>query len=96
MALAVGTPAPDFTLLHRVGESPIQLSAYADGQTTVILFFPLAFSGVCTDEMCRIAEDYGRWEEVDARVLDHVERGLRGLEVLADRYAIASRFSQVP
>ncbi len=35
----------------------------------VLLFFPLAFSGVCTEELCRVAEDWSRWEELGASVL---------------------------
>jgi glutaredoxin-dependent peroxiredoxin len=35
----------------------------------VILFFPLAFSAVCTEELCRMAEDWSRWEDIGAKVL---------------------------
>jgi peroxiredoxin len=35
----------------------------------VLLFFPLAFSGVCTAELCHMADDWSRWERVGARVL---------------------------
>jgi len=69
MALSVGSPAPDFTLTHRVRQAPVQLSSYGSGETVVLLFFPLAFSGVCTDEMCQIAETYERWEKSGAKVL---------------------------
>ena len=69
MPLAVGAPAPDFELTHVVGEPPVRLSTYAEREPTVLLFFPLAFSGVCTDEMCRMAEDWAHWQEVGAKVL---------------------------
>lgn len=69
MALSVGSPAPDFTLTHKVRQDPITLSRHASDQTAVLLFFPLAFSGVCTEEMCHIAETYERWETVGAKVL---------------------------
>ena len=68
-ALAAGSRAPDFELLERVGEPPFRLSdRLADGPW-VVLFFPLAFSGVCTDELCQVAEDYVRWTGLDAKVV---------------------------
>jgi len=69
MPLSVGDIAPDFTLTRRVGEDPVQLSRYGAGQTRVLLFFPLAFSSVCTDEMCQIAKSYDRWDDVGAWIL---------------------------
>jgi peroxiredoxin len=67
MALRVGDTAPDATVFMRPRE-PVQLSAYR-GQPTVLLFFPLAFSGVCTKEMCTMAEDYRRYRALGAEVL---------------------------
>lgn len=66
--IAVGSPAPDFSLPPAPGRERVTLSALR-GEPVVILFFPLAFSGVCTAELCRMAEDWSRWEGVGARVL---------------------------
>lgn len=67
--LAVGTRAPDFALPLRVGEAPLRLSDYLGERNVVILFFPLAFSGVCTQEMCQVQEDLEAWGKLDATVL---------------------------
>ena len=67
MAKQVGDTAPDATVFVRPRE-PVQLRAYQD-QPLVLLFFPLAFSGVCTKEVCTVAEDYSAWENLGARVV---------------------------
>ncbi len=64
MALKVGTPAPDFTLPSKPGET-VTLSALR-GKKVVLLFFPAAFTGVCTKEMCTIASDYSAYEKLNA------------------------------
>jgi len=64
----VGASAPDFSLAPGPGPDRVTLSELR-GRPVVLLFFPLAFSGVCTDEMCQMAEAWPRWEEIDARVL---------------------------
>ena len=69
MALAVGSPAPDFALPYRPKEAPLRLSDYRGEKPVVLLFFPLAFSSTCTEEMCLVGETYDRWEEVGAEVL---------------------------
>jgi glutaredoxin-dependent peroxiredoxin len=69
MPLSVGTPAPDFSLLLKPGEAPLRLSDYRGEKKVVLLFFPLAFSGTCTAEMCAVAENYGAWTELNAEVI---------------------------
>ncbi len=66
--LQVGDIAPDFRLFQRPKEPPVRLSDYR-GRTLVILFFPLAFSSTCTEEICGVAEDYGLYESLGAQVL---------------------------
>ena len=67
MALKVGDAAPDAKVFIRPRE-PIQLHDYK-GRPTVLLFFPLAFSGTCTKEICTMAEDYSQYRELGAEVL---------------------------
>ena len=67
MALSVGTQAPDFTLPSKPGET-VTLSQYR-GKNVVLLFYPAAFTGVCTKEMCTVAEDFGSYQALDAEVL---------------------------
>ena len=67
--LAQGEAAPDFALQFRPKADPVRLSDYKGRKPVVLLFFPVAFSAVCTDEMCSVAESYARWEKLEAQVL---------------------------
>jgi glutaredoxin-dependent peroxiredoxin len=63
--LKPGTQAPDFTLKHKTatGLQDVKLSSHHGKEKVVLLFFPLAFTGTCTDEMCVISQDldvYGK------------------------------------
>lgn len=66
--MKVGDTAPDATLYNLPEEPAVHLKDYA-GQPLVLLFFPLAFSSVCTREICGVAEDYGIYERLGAQVL---------------------------
>ncbi len=70
MPLAVGTKAPDFTLKTKNadGLKDVKLSDYA-GKKVVLLFFPLAYTGVCTQEMCDQTAGLGDYEKLGATVL---------------------------
>ncbi|HSG46190.1 MAG TPA: redoxin domain-containing protein [Longimicrobiales bacterium] len=67
--MSVGDQAPDFSLPFEPSPERVTLSAFRGEKNVVLLFFPLAFSSVCTDEVCRMAEDYSRWTGLDAEVL---------------------------
>jgi peroxiredoxin len=54
MALGIGDPAPDFTLKNQHGED-ISLSSFR-GTPVVLVFFPFAFSGICTGEFAEIRD----------------------------------------
>lgn len=69
MALKAGEKAPDFALPLTPGEAPLRLSDYHQHRPVVLLFFPLAFSGICTKEMKLVAEDYGEWQALDAEII---------------------------
>jgi peroxiredoxin len=64
---AVGSPAPDFTLPSTSG-SEVTLSQLK-GRNVLLAFFPLAFTRVCTTEMCSFTEDYGAFQDADTEVL---------------------------
>jgi len=59
MPLAVGTKAPSFTLKSKKADGLVDVTLPAAGKTTVLLFFPLAFTSVCTDEMCNVTQGLG-------------------------------------
>jgi len=71
MALPIGTKAPDFTLKSKKGEviSDVKLSENFGKTNTVLLFFPLAFTGVCTQEMCDITGGITAYEGLNAKVI---------------------------
>lgn len=62
--VAVGDDAPDFTLQDTHG-TPVTLSALRGGPVLVV-FFPFAFSGICTGELCELRDNLEEFE--DARV----------------------------
>ena len=64
---AVGVPAPDFELVNQFGE-PVRLSELR-GRAVVLVFFPFAFSGICTGELCEIRDNLALFEDADAVVL---------------------------
>lgn len=71
MPIAVGTKAPDFSLKSKnaSGVSDVKLSANLGKKNTVILFFPLAFTGVCTTELCDITAGLGAYSKLNADVI---------------------------
>ncbi|MDD4933514.1 MAG: peroxiredoxin [Methylacidiphilaceae bacterium] len=70
MALPVGAEAPDFTLKRKTPEGlvEVRLSSFR-GKKVVLLFFPLAFTSVCTEEMCRMTGGLNDYERLDASIL---------------------------
>lgn len=62
----VGTTAPDFTLPNQDRE-PVTLSAQR-GRPVVLVFFPAAFSGTCTKELCTFRDGMGRLNAAKAHV----------------------------
>ncbi|MDQ6633120.1 MAG: redoxin domain-containing protein [Verrucomicrobiota bacterium] len=71
MAIKVGTKAPDFTLKSKnaTGLSDIKLSNNFGKKNTVLLFFPAAFTGVCTSEMCDITAGLSQYADLNAEVI---------------------------
>jgi len=71
MALEIGTKAPDFTLKSMAADGlvDVTLSSNFGKQATVVLFFPLAFTGVCTQEMCDVTAGLGKFSDLKAEVL---------------------------
>ncbi|MFB6226700.1 MAG: redoxin domain-containing protein [bacterium] len=67
MALADGTKAPDFELPEGAPDNLVSLSDHR-GKNVVLLFFPMAFTGVCTDEMCQVTSQLNEYSSLDAEV----------------------------
>jgi peroxiredoxin len=99
--LTIGQPAPDFTLPSTSGQD-VQLSSFRGKENVLVAFFPLAFTGVCTAEMCAFSEDYSKFEKAGTRVLpvsvDAVpslkafkEKERMSVDLLSDFHRTASR-----
>jgi peroxiredoxin len=56
MALENDTQAPDFELVNQYGQ-PVQLSSYRGEKSVALVFFPLAFSGICSNELCELRDN---------------------------------------
>lgn len=67
MALQVGDKAPNFALTSD-SKATVSLADY-QGKNVVILFFPLAFTGVCTTELCNMRDDIASYQNLDAEIL---------------------------
>jgi peroxiredoxin len=97
----IGQPAPDFTLPSTSGQE-VTLSSFRGKENVLVAFFPLAFTGVCTAEMCAFSEDYSKFEKAGTRVLpvsvDAVpslkafkEKERMSVDLLSDFHRTASR-----
>lgn len=71
MALAVGTKAPDFTLKSKQasGLVDVSLGSNLGKKNTVLLFFPAAFTSVCTKELCEITSGMNAYAGLNADVI---------------------------
>lgn len=65
-SVSVGQEAPDFTLVNEANEK-VTLSELR-GNTVVLVFYPFAFSGLCTTEMCSVRDNYDNWIAKGAKV----------------------------
>jgi peroxiredoxin len=69
MALSIGSQAPSFTLKSKSASGLADVTLPAAGKSTVILFFPLAFTGVCTQELCDITAGLSSYSDLNADVI---------------------------
>ena len=67
-ALAVGATAPDFTIKDQNGQDTT-LSSFRGHRNVVLVFYPFAFSGICTGELCEIRDNLGAFVSDDVQVL---------------------------
>ncbi len=68
MALTIGQEAPDFTLMNQHGES-VSLSSFKGKKNVVVIFYPFAFSGICTGELCALRDDLASFENDNSELL---------------------------
>ncbi len=68
MAVEVGQEAPDFELKDQHGQ-PVRLSSLRGAKNVVLVFYPLAFSGVCTGELCALRDEFPEVSREDVELL---------------------------
>jgi len=68
MSVEVGEQAPDFELKDQHG-SPVRLSSFQGTKNVVLVFYPLAFSGVCSGELCALRDDFPEVTRGDVELL---------------------------
>ena len=71
MAIETGSKAPDFSLKSKNADGvvDIQISDNVGSKNTVLLFFPLAFTGVCTEELCDVTAGLSSYTDLNAGVI---------------------------
>lgn len=68
MSVEVGQSAPEFELKNQHGET-VRLSDFHGKQAVALVFYPFAFSGICTGELCEIRDNIGVFQDKDVQVL---------------------------
>jgi peroxiredoxin (alkyl hydroperoxide reductase subunit C) len=69
MAVEVGTKAPDFTLSDSNKEKISLESLRGDGKNVLLVFFPFAFSGICTGELCQVRDEITEYQNDKIQVV---------------------------
>lgn len=68
MSVEVGDVAPEFTLRDQFGKD-VALSSFRGERTVLLLFYPLAFTGVCQGELCAVRDDLTELQNDDVQIL---------------------------
>jgi mycoredoxin-dependent peroxiredoxin len=66
--IEVGQPAPDFTLRDQNNEE-VTLSSFRDDKAVLVIFYPLAFTGICTGELCTVRDDISHYQNDNVQVV---------------------------
>jgi peroxiredoxin len=84
MAIEVGNEAPDFELKDNHGRT-VRLSDFRGEKNVVLLFYPFAFTGVCTGELCDIRDNLPSFVNADTQVLAVSADSIHSLRVYAEQ-----------
>jgi peroxiredoxin (alkyl hydroperoxide reductase subunit C) len=68
MAPEVGTEAPDFTLKDQNNQD-VALSSFRGDRSVLVVFYPFAFSGICTGELGAVRDDVSSFQNADVQIL---------------------------
>jgi peroxiredoxin len=84
MAIQVGDKAPDFELKDNHGRS-VRLSDFRGEKNVVLLFYPFAFTGVCTGELCELRDNLPKFTDRDTQLLAVSNDSVPTLRVFAEQ-----------
>ena len=84
MVIQVGETAPDFTLSDQNGEE-LTLSELVAEQPVALVFFPLAFSGICTGELCELRDNLAVFNDAKVRLVGVSVDSVFSLKVWAEQ-----------
>ena len=84
MAIEVGSPAPEFSLKNQHGET-VSLSDFRGEKNVVLVFYPFAFTGVCTGELCSLERELPSFQNDDVQILAVSNDTLPTLRVFAEK-----------
>ncbi|MER6266089.1 peroxiredoxin [Streptomyces sp900105755] len=84
MAIQVGDKAPDFELKDNHGRA-VKLSDFRGEKNVVLLFYPFAFTGVCTGELCELRDNLPKFEDRDTQLLAISNDSIHTLRVFAEQ-----------
>ena len=84
MAIQVGDEAPDFELRDNHGRT-VKLSDFRGERHVVLLFYPFAFTGVCTGELCELRDNLPQFTDRDTQLLAVSNDSIHTLRVFAEQ-----------
>lgn len=84
MAIQVGDKAPDFELKDNHGRA-VRLSDFRGERNVVLIFYPFAFTGVCTGELCEVRDNLPQFADRDTEVLAVSNDSIHTLRVFAEQ-----------
>ncbi|MDX3639565.1 peroxiredoxin [Streptomyces sp. MB09-02B] len=84
MAIQVGDKAPDFELKDNHGAT-VRLSDFRGEKNVVVLFYPFAFTGVCTGELCELRDNLPKFVNDDVQLLAVSNDSIHTLRVFAEQ-----------
>jgi len=84
MAVEIGTEAPDFELKNQHGET-VKLSDFRGQKNVVLVFYPFAFTGVCTGELCSLERELPQFQNDDVQILAVSNDSMFSLRVFAEK-----------
>ena len=84
MSIKVGDEAPDFTLRSQNNEE-VTLSSFRGEKAVLLVFYPAAFTGICTSELTRVRDELATFQNDDVQVLTISVDNVYPLKIFSDR-----------